>query len=232
MMIGNLNSVGVWAGSNYPSSAEEVKPVGAVSFEQRDTQNFLQSDYAETIQPVVTHEPAGEKPDFAAINLMKNSFPEPVPMQHFTIEDFETGVSSTGEPQMTLEDFRVQQEQRAQQETQENTPDVQEAIENGGSYTEAQTTNDNFNVQEMNTPAWEPLTTVDLNNPATITQEARTEERIADSATVQTSHEIAQESVGNSQLTPAQQQGVEEYTRVQNYTDPTSVSMAGTQIAA
>jgi hypothetical protein len=236
MTIGSLGNVGINAGSNYFAPLDEVRQVGTVSLAQRDTQNYLQADYAETIAPVTAYEPAGEKPDFAAINLMKNSFPEPAPapvqnMQTFTVEDFETGVSSTGQPQMTLAEFQAQQQERVRAEMQESTPGVQEAIAHDGQSTQAQSTPDTFNVQNMNTPAWEPRITVEAEQPQTQMQEIRIEDRVAESATVQTSQERVEEA-SNSRLTPAQEQGVEEYSRMQDYSDPTSLSMASGQLAA
>lgn len=229
MTIGNLGTVGIHAQSNYFAPLDEVRAVGSASLAQQDSQNYLRADYAETIKPVERYEPAGEKPDFAAINLMKNSFPEPVPMQSFNLEDFETGASSTGEPQMTLAEFQAQQEQRVQVESQAQTQQVHEAIE------------------EMERPSGSPFQSSAQNslNPQglsenqsalgahtiTQTQEVRVEERVAESATVQTSSERA-ENAANSRLTPAQERGVEEYTRMQDYSDPTSLSMANSQLAA
>jgi hypothetical protein len=250
MTIGNLGTVGINAGSNYFAPLDEARPASAVNLEQRDTHNYLQADYAETIQPVTAYEPAGERPDFAAINFIRNSLPEPIPapvqnMQTFTIEDFETGVSSTGEPQMTLAEFQAQQEQRMRTEVEQSTPSVQEAIEQDGQNAQAASVPDTYNVQEMNTPAWEPRITVESEQPQTQmqgqplpntqpqtpTQEIRVEERVAESATVQTSYERVEEAA-NSRLTPAQEQGVEEYTRIQGYSDPTSASLATSQLAA
>jgi hypothetical protein len=229
MTIGNLGSVGVHAGSNYFAPLDEVRQVGSVSLAQRDTQNYLQADYAQTIQPVVAYEPAGEKPDFAAINLMKNSFPEPVPMQQFTLEDFETGASSTGEPQMTLAQFQAQQEARAAQESNEQSQQVHEAVaelERPSGSPFASSVQNSLNPQGLS-DTQSALGT----HTVTQTQEMRAEERVMESATVQTSSDRA-ENAANSRLTPAQERGVEEYTRMQDYSDPTSVSLATSQLAA
>ncbi|MDR2559692.1 MAG: hypothetical protein LBC86_09170 [Oscillospiraceae bacterium] len=234
MTIGNLNAVGVHAGSNYFAPIDEVRQVNTVSIAQRETQNYLQADYAETFQPVERYEPAGEKPDFAAINLMKNSFAEPLPvavqnMQTFTIEEFQTGAPATGEPQMTLAEFQARQEQRVQLETQAQSQQVHEAVEEM-----AQPSSSPFEFSAQNSLNPQGLSDTQSalgTHTVTQTQEARVEERVAESATVQTSYERVEEA-SNSRLTPAQEHGVEEYTRVQDYSDPTSLSMANSQIAA
>ncbi|MCL2697975.1 MAG: hypothetical protein FWE74_07825 [Oscillospiraceae bacterium] len=229
MTIGNLNAVGVHAGSNYFAPLDEVRQVGSISLAQRDTQNYLQADYAETIRPVVAYEPAGEKPDFAAINLMKNSFPEPVPMHTFTLEDFKTGASSTGEPQMTLAQFQAQQTERAHTENQAQTQQIHEAVEEL-----ERPSNSPFAASAQNSLNPHGLSETQSalgTHTVTQTQETRVEERVAESATVQTSQERAEEAA-NTRLTPAQERGVEEYSRMQDYSDPTSVSLAASQLAA
>jgi hypothetical protein len=196
---------------------------------QRDTQNYLQADYAETIQPVAAYEPAGEKPDFAAVNLIKNSFPEPVPMQNFTLEDFETGASSTGEPQMTLQEFQAQQETRATQENMSQSQQIHEAVEEM-----ERPSNSPFQASAQSSLNPQGLSGTESalgTHTVTQTQEIRVMERISESATVETSSKRAEEAA-NSRLTPAQERGAEEYARAQSYADPSSLSMAGAQLAA
>jgi len=210
MTIGAIGNVG---GPIYIPETNRANQVQQVDYSQVNTQDYVRQD-TETIRPVEDFQPdTGERPDFAAINLMRNSFPEPVPMQTYSLEDFETGAPASGGPQMTLEEFQAQQAAQAQVE---NTPqNVNEAVAENSS---RDNTND-FSIRERSDP------------PLTLTQETQVQQQLSESAMVQTTQEIAQENAGN-QLTPAQQQGVQEYERVQSYADPVSVTMAAGQNAA
>jgi len=221
MTVGNLGSLGIPAGTSYPSAVDAVKQTNPIMLEQKDTQNFVKIDNTVANRPPEADRyDTGEKPDFAAINLIKNSFPEPMPerrMLSFSLEDFETGAPASGGPRMSLAEFQAQQAEKAQ--AQQNTESIQDAVTkpNPG-VTSAQNT---LNSQPK---------AFDF-EPQTLTQEVRLEERVGESATVQTSTEIAQEST-SSKFTPAQERGAEEYNRVQNYANPLSLSMAGAQIVA
>jgi hypothetical protein len=222
MTIGAVGSVG---GPIYIPDTNRVYQNERVDFSQVNTQDYVRHD-TETIRPVEDFQPdTGERPDFAAINLMRNSFPEPMPearVQNFSLEDFETGASSRPEQQqMTLADFQQQQAQAAQAQASQNTQSVHDAVaEQDAPAMQGNTGTTNAFALRENTP-----------EPQTLSQEVRVEQQVAESATVQTSYEIANENAGN-QLTPAQQQGYQEYERVQNYVDPVSVSVAGSQIVA
>jgi len=219
MTVGNLGSLGIPAGTSYPSAVDAVKQTNPIMLEQKDTQNFVKIDNTVANRPPEADRyDTGEKPDFAAINLIKNSFPEPMPerrMQSFSLEDFETGAPASGEPRMSLAEFQAQQAEKAQ--AQQNTQSVQDAV----------TQPDSGITSTQNSPQQKAF---DF-EPQTLTQEVRLEERINESATVQTSADIAQEST-NSKFTPAQERGAQEYNRVQNYSNPISLSMAGAQIVA
>ena len=241
MTIGNIGTVGIHAAANYTPEVEKAKQVSQISLEQANSRDIiLRDNNAETVLPIEKFEPdMGEKPDFAAINLMKNSFPEPVPqgrMQSFSLEDFETGASSKpDEPQMNLEDFRALQEARAEARQENSTQNVHEAVEGQGAPQQSQegSAQNSFvmrNSQGVQTPqntqAPEPTQI-----PSAGRETVKIEERMSETATVQTSYDMEQERAG-SQLTPAQQRGVEEYERAANYVDPINVSTAGTQMVA
>ncbi|MDR2532218.1 MAG: hypothetical protein LBC82_05180 [Oscillospiraceae bacterium] len=168
MTVGAIGSAGIQTGAVYSSPAmEDVNRINPTDLAQINARDYAGNNNADTIRPVETYEPdTGEQADYAAVNFIRNSFPEPIPesrMQTFSLEEFVEGASSrSGEVQV---------------------------------------------------------------------QSRQAEQAVSESATVQTSYEIAQEDTG-FRLTPAQQRGVEEYVRVQNYTDPVSVSMAGAQIVA
>ncbi|MCL2020495.1 MAG: hypothetical protein FWG70_12190 [Oscillospiraceae bacterium] len=168
MTIGKLGNIGSPAETAYPTAVDFIKQASPIAPEQKNTRDFIGSDYTETARlNEGGRSDDGEKPDFAAINLIKNSFPEPLPergrVTSFSIKDFIEGAL--------------------------------------------------------------------VGRDGNIYQSARQEERVSESATVKTSSEIAEKGSGSG-ITPARQQGIEQYTKMQNYSNPISMSLASTQFVA
>jgi hypothetical protein len=244
MTIANIANYGIPAGTVYTPEMDRTHPINRSDLDGISSRDIILRDRDEadsTIQPIERFEPSmGERPDFAAINLLKNSFPEPPPqnrMFQFNLDDFVTGASSRpDQPQMSLDEYQAQQEVKAQIQQVQNNRSVHDAVaaEDPNQATESAQSNFELNSSQgvpSNNEAFQPRASAELRNPQTVVQEARINESINESATTQTSYDIAQRESGN-QLTPAQQQGVEVYERGLDYTDSVNVSVAGTQMAA
>ncbi|MCL2077801.1 MAG: hypothetical protein FWH08_05275 [Oscillospiraceae bacterium] len=197
--VGSMGNVGTLGGSVYTSPVDSVRRNNNVEPEQGNIQSYSTERTAPRTDTV---EQTGERPDFATINFLRNSFPEPLPesrLQNFSIEDFINGASSTAQSPVV-------------------TPD------------ESQTTGI-VEAYEPPDPNLTPNTQTDIyeipvaNSNETVGVMRQIEETVSQSATVQTADDIAERDSGG-RLTPAQERGVEVYTRVQNYTDPVSVSNA------
>ncbi|MCL1823995.1 MAG: hypothetical protein FWG44_07305 [Oscillospiraceae bacterium] len=80
--------------TDYPSQVDSVKETNAVSLAQRSAQLFdkLPENGKTNVNPTEQqNQNTGEKPDFAAINLMKKSFPDPTEkrIQRYSLETYE-----------------------------------------------------------------------------------------------------------------------------------------------
>ena len=169
MTAGNIGNIGnVGSGYSYVPDVDALRESRQVTSNENNQQ--LNAPVAQPQEkPDVFTPDTGERPDFAAINLIRNSMPDPLVsnrIQTYTVDDFMEGAPAN----------------RAEAPQTQRTEQLADAHEN-------------------------------------------------ESATVQTSQEIAERDSGN-RLTPAQERGVEEYVRVQNYADPGAVSNAGAQIVA
>ena len=177
MTIGPIGASGVY-GYSYNDYASQVnsRSINEVSSTEQSTQVYQGNTDSSEVRQTDTFRPNnGEMADFATVNFIRNSFPEPLPdnrVQNYTIDDFMEGAS--------------------------------------------------VNNQQQVTPPQQPITQVEVR---------QVEERVSESATVNTSENIAERESGN-QLTPAQQRGVETYVRTQNYGDAIAVSANATQFVA